>query len=280
MDGFIDRSAVLSKVETELVYIVPGSGKPRTFCYKLPPGVPHSNYTQERRRHFIHDGRPLASDLALDTQGFVLLERATEFGDFDDHDAIRRSYYPEAERILQAATGADRVFAFGHTVRRQQPDGPGRTDHDRMPVQQVHVDRTDSWGAERVRELVPDEADALLGGRMQIINLWRPIRGPLESMPLALCDARSVQPEHIVSVEMVLPDRSFEVFRLVYDAAHRWLYFPQMRTDEIVLLKCYDSLQDGRARFTPHTAFADPTTPAGAAPRESIEVQAIVLHCA
>src|SRR6185312_4310684 len=125
---------------------------------------------------------------------------------------------------------------------------------------------------------VPDEADSLLGGRMQIINLWRAIRGPLESMPLALCDARSVRPEQIVSVEMVMGDRSFEVFRLIHDASHYWFYFPRMTPDEVVLLKCYDSLEDGRARYTPHTAFVDPTTPASAAPRESIEVQTIVLH--
>jgi hypothetical protein len=278
MDGMLDRSASLSKVETELTYVVPGSEKPRTFCYKLPPGVPHSNYIQERRRHFVHDARPIALDFELDKQGFALLERPSAFTDFQDHDAIQRDYYRESERILQAATGADRVFAFGHTVRREMPDGTSRTDHDRMPVQQVHVDRTDGWGAERVRKLVPDEADSLLGGRMQIINLWRAIRGPLQSMPLALCDARSVRPEHMVSVEMVMPEQSFEVFRLVYDPAHRWFYFPRMSTDEVVLLKCYDSFEDGRARYTPHTAFADPTTPAGAAPRESIEVQAIVLH--
>lgn len=278
MDGVIDRIALLAGVEAELVYIAPPSEKPRTFCYKLPPGVPHSNYAQERRRHIIRDGRPIAGDLTLDTHGIALLRRGTEFADFDDHEAIRSAYYREAERILQDATGADRVFAFGHTVRRQEPDGPSRTDHDRMPVRQVHVDRTDSWGAERVRELVPDEADSLLGGRIQIINLWRPIRGPVESMPLALCDARSVRPEQIISVEMVLPEQSFHTYRLSYDAAHRWFYFPRMTTDEVVLLKCYDSLEDGRARYTPHTAFEDPTSPPGAAPRESIEVQAIVLH--
>lgn len=277
MDGVIERNQLLSKVEAELIYLAPCSEKPRTFCYKLPPGVPHSNYSQERRQHFIHDARPIAADLSLDVQGLRLLNRRTEFTDFQDHEAIRSRYYPEVERILREATGADRVFAFAHTVRRQEPD-PDSTEHDRMPVQQVHVDRTDSFGEEHVRALAPDEADSLLGGRIQIINFWRPIRGPVESMPLALCDARSVLPEHIVSVEMVMPQQSFHTYRLIYDEAHRWFYFPQMRTDEVVAFKCYDSVQDGRARYTPHTAFADPTTPPGAGPRESIEVQTIVLH--
>jgi len=278
MDGVINRIASLAGVEAELTYIACGPDKPRTYCYKLPPGVPHSNYEQDRRRHLIRDGRSIAGEFTLDTHGLAFLKRPVAFNDFDDHDAIRSVYYRETERILQEATGADRVFAFGHTVRRQQMDGPSRTDHDRMPVPQVHVDRTDTWGADRVRELAPDEADSLLGGRIQIINLWRPIRGPVESMPLALCDARSVQPEHIVSVEMVFQEQSFETYRLIYDGAHRWYYFSRMTTDEIVLLKCYDSFVDGRARYTPHTAFSDPTTPPNAAPRESIEIQAIVLH--
>ncbi|MGH8701999.1 MAG: hypothetical protein ACREVR_12615 [Burkholderiales bacterium] len=34
-----------------------------------------------------------------------------------------------------------------------------------------------------------------------------------------------------------------------------------------------DSAQDGRARFTAHTSFVDPTTPAGAPPRQSIEAR-------
>jgi hypothetical protein len=51
-----------------------------------------------------------------------------------------------------------------------------------------------------------------------------------------------------------------------------------MATDEVLLLKCYDSKTDGRARFAPHTAFADPTTPPDAPLRESIELRALVFH--
>jgi len=50
-----------------------------------------------------------------------------------------------------------------------------------------------------------------------------------------------------------------------------------MTRDEIVLIKCFDSKTDGRARFSAHTAFDDPTTPANALPRESIEVRTLVL---
>jgi hypothetical protein len=129
-----------------------------------------------------------------------------------------------------------------------------------------------------VRALLPEDAERLLRGRVQIINLWRPIRGPLRDMPLAVCDAQSMRPEQLVASDLVYENRVGETYSVTYDAAHRWYYVPGMETDEVLLLKCYDSKTDGRARFAPHTAFVDPTTPPGAPPRESIELRALVFH--
>ena len=50
-----------------------------------------------------------------------------------------------------------------------------------------------------------------------------------------------------------------------------------MRRDEALVFKVYDSAKDGRARFTPHTAFEDPATPRGAVPRQSIEARALAF---
>jgi hypothetical protein len=51
-----------------------------------------------------------------------------------------------------------------------------------------------------------------------------------------------------------------------------------MQPDEALLLKCSDTATSVPARFTPHSAFVDPTTPADAPPRESIEVRTLVFH--
>ncbi len=174
--------------------------------------------------------------------------------------------------------GADRVFIFDHTVRRHIPCATDRRDGVRQPVARVHVDHTEKSGPRRVRDLLGAEADTLLRGRVQVINVWRPIRGPLQDSPLALCDARSVRPQDLVPVDLVYPDRTGETYSVTYDPAHQWFYFPEMRADEALLLKCYDSETDGRARFAPHTAFSDPTTPADALPRESIELRSFVFH--
>jgi hypothetical protein len=128
-----------------------------------------------------------------------------------------------------------------------------------------------------VREFFPDEAETLLKSRFAEINVWRPIRGPLQDTPLAVCDARSIAPEDHVASDLVYQHRVGETYRFTFNPNHRWFYFPNMQRDEALLIKCYDSKQDGRARFTAHTAFDDPSSPPNAAPRESIEIRALVF---
>src|SRR5262249_7601370 len=105
-----------------------------------------------------------------------------------------------------------------------------------------------------------------------------PIRGPLRDAPLALCDAQSVVPGDLVAADLVYHDRTGENYLMTYRASHRWFYVPEMRTDEALLLKCYDSAADGRTRFMPHTAFSDPPAPAAVEPRASIELRTFVFH--
>ena len=50
-----------------------------------------------------------------------------------------------------------------------------------------------------------------------------------------------------------------------------------MQPDEFLLLKCYDSRTDGRARFMPHTGFRNPACPSDFVPRESIETRTLVV---
>jgi hypothetical protein len=147
----------------------------------------------------------------------------------------------------------------------------------REPVLSAHNDYTEWSGPQRVRELMGDEAERLLGRRFAIVQLWRPISSPLESNPLAMADARSVAPEDLLVAERRYPHRVGQTYRLKYSPRHRWYYFPRMRRDEAIVFKVFDSEKDGRARFTPHTSFDDPSTPPGAPPRQSIEARALAF---
>ena len=273
------HAEVLPWVKAELNYLAPTAERPRTYTYDPPAGVPRSTAVNEPHAVVISDARPVLSRVSLDEEGFGLVRHRSAVRDFYSEADVKAAYYPEAERLLKEVTGADRVHVFDTTVRRRVPGAEDRlSGAPRQPVPRVHVDHTERSGPQRVRDLLPDEAERLLRGRVQIINLWRPIRGPLRDMPLAVCDAQSVRPEQLVASDLVYQSRVGETYSVTFDAAHRWYYVPSMEADEVLLLKCYDSKTDGRARFAPHTAFADPTTPPGAPPRESIELRALVFH--
>jgi hypothetical protein len=137
----------------------------------------------------------------------------------------------------------------------------------------VHNDYTEKSGPQRVRDLLGEAAPARLRRRFAEYNVWRPIAGPVRTMPLALVDASSIASGDLMTADLIYEDRTGEIYHGVYNPAHRWFYFPDMTRDETVLIKCYDSLTDGRARFSLHSAFDDPTSPADAPPRESIEVR-------
>jgi hypothetical protein len=267
----------LPSVQGELNYLKPTGSRPRNYTYDPPDGGPRSTIVPDPRTLAIHDARSVGSEVSVDVEGFGLVQHRSAVADFYDDEDVRRVYYPEAERLLKDVTGARRVVVFDHTVRRRVPGAEDRVSTLRQPVARVHVDHTEKSGPQRVRDLLPEEADALLRGRVQIINLWRPIKGPLRDAPLAVCDARSVQPEQLVASDLVYPDRVGETYAVTFDPAHQWYYVSEMRPDEGLLLKCYDSETDGRARFAPHSAFIDPTTPPDAPPRESIELRTFVF---
>src|SRR5271167_1242320 len=272
----MSKTDSLPYVEAELNYLGPMTERPRYYAYEIGE---RSNMTYDPHKMRIHDMRPISSDVSLDTQGFALVEQRSAVQDFWDDDEVRRVYYPEAERVIKQVTGASRVFIFDHLQRRrvtgQQDRVPGGP---RQPATRVHVDHTSRSGPQRVHDLLPDEADELLKGRVQVINLWRPLKGPLQDAPLALCDAGTIDQHDLVASDLVYKDRVGETYSVTYNPAHRWYYAPELRREEALLLKIMDTKTDGRARFMPHTSFTDPTTPADAFPRESIELRTLVFH--
>jgi hypothetical protein len=226
----------------------------------------------------IRNARPIVGAITLDRNGFELIKHRSAMRDFYDDEEVKRTYYPEAERLLEAATGGSRIFVFDHVTRRRAVSEDESREGVRQPVTRVHVDHTAKSGPQRVRDLLADDAEELLQGRVQIVNVWRPIKGPLLDAPLAVCDAASIDANDLAPSDLVYPHRVGETYSVTYRPSHRWFYFPNMRTDEALLLKCYDSKQDCRARFAAHTAFNDPKTPPDAPPRESIELRALVFH--
>jgi hypothetical protein len=246
--------------------------------YNPPPGtgVPRrlGHYRDFKVR--IHDTRPMVGELSLDRQAFILTHHDTAVRDFYDEQEVRTRYHAEVEALIKRETGAAKVVVFDHTVRTADRAVERGL---RTPVRSVHNDYTEKSGPQRVRDLLPaDEAEARLGKRFAEYNVWRNIaRDPVEMTPLGLVDAESIAPRDLAVCDLVYADRTGEIYQGVYNADHRWCYFPGMTRDEAIVIKCYDSMTDGRARFSLHSAFDDPTSPADPKPRQSIEVRAFAF---
>jgi hypothetical protein len=227
-------------------------------------------------RVLLRNGRPFAGDFVLDREGFRFVPHDTKVTDFFDDAEVRRTYYPEMEALVKAESGAKRVVIFDHTLRTAD-DAQREARKIREVVPRVHNDYTEWSAPQRVRDILPDEAEELLKRRFAVIQVWRPIRLPVESFPLAICDARSVSDGDLVISERRYQHRVGQTYAITFNPNHKWFWFPRMRRDEAIVFKVFDSEKDGRARWTAHTAFEDPTSPPNARPRESIEIRTLAF---
>lgn len=249
----------------------------------------------------VHDIRGTEDEYTLDTTGFQVVKHESVEKDFVDDEHIKAVYYPETEELLKKATGASKIFIFDHTIRRAAQDSRGKIPEPspipnpadgpiivpvpqqlRGPVQRVHIDQSYDAAPSRVTYHLPDEADTLLAGRFQIINVWRPIR-TIRRDPLGIASAHSVLDSELVPIKLIYPRRVGETLSVRpagkerKDGGHQWYYLFEQSPSEVTLIKCFDSKTDGRARRVPHSAFVDEEFK-DADSRESIEVRALVFH--
>jgi hypothetical protein len=244
--------------------------KPARYVGEPPPGVVPFTGIDDPREVQIEDARGRESEFTLDRNGFALARAPSRVQDFYNQNEVKSVYYPEVERLLLDTLGASRVVVFDHTVRNAGlPDG-------RMPSRQVHNDHTVNSAPRRVRDHLGAEAEELLKHRFGVVNVWRPIRGPVLDSPLALCDARTFTDADLIASDLIYPHVRGETSRVEFKPEHRWYYFSEQQRDEVLLIRVHDSANDGRARLSFHTSFENPLTPA-APPSESIEVRTLVF---
>lgn len=274
------KSRAEGEVQAPLTFIVAQDTKPYFISSALTGGLPQVFFETEQHTVTISDMRPTADEISLDREGFELRRYPTAVEDFYDDEIVERVYSRELEEMLKEATGADQVAIFDYTRRSDTVDGAANPDGLRGPADRVHVDYTIASGPIRAADAFgAEEVDRVLKGcgRIVQINVWRPITGPVERAPLALADAESIAADELVATDQVFPDRTGEIYLLTHAGHQRWYWAPRMERDEVLLIKGWDSLHDGRARFTPHGAFRLADQDPGAPPRESIEARTYLI---
>ncbi|KKK14877.1 hypothetical protein ARAM_002824 [Aspergillus rambellii] len=266
------------EVNAQINFLSPPADGSAPFAYveNPPAGQPQQNYTEVTHTVSVQDVRGHEAEYNLDKDAFQLYQQvpsAMSYEAFDSDETVRTTYYAEIEKfLLENVAGAQKVVIFDHTIRRHHPNSH------RQPVSFAHVDQTPYAAEQRVRHSIndPEETEKLLQGRYRIINVWRPLNGKVESMPLAFATATSVKPGDLSAIQRRYPNYTGETMGVKFNAEQKWLYWSGVDDDERILIKCSDS-KEGVAARVPHSAFHDPRSPQNAKPRESIEVRTMVF---
>ncbi len=239
------------------------------------PEMEHKAIPPQYRQYemTVQNGRPLRRTFEFDAHGFVFTDHRTQVKNFADDAERARVYDPEVQALIKQHSGASEVIVFDHTIRVSDEEMQKAVDA-RPTVKSVHNDYTEASAPRRLREIAGDEeAERRFKKRWAIVQVWRPIRGKVLIDPLAICDGRSIPQQGFIRVERRYKYRTGEVYHIAHNPAHEWFYFPQMTRDEALVFKVFDSDTSKPSRFTAHSAFDDPATPADAPPRESIETR-------
>jgi hypothetical protein len=266
------------EVRSKAQFTIDTGEVPISVVQEVGNGADERRGTYEEHDIVIHNGRPIIDTLDLDIQGFTFQPYETAVKDFYDEAEILSVYYPEMERLVKEATGCSKVVVFDHTIRVDD-SSEADTRKVRSPVRNMHNDFTRNSAPQRVKDLLPeDEAEERLSKRFGSMNIWRPIMGPVETAPLAVCGWDTLRESDLIPAERRYNDRIGGVLHLSYSPDQHWYYFPKMEREEVVLLKCFDSLDDGTAKWTCHGSFIDPNSPPDASPRESIEIRTLYFY--
>ncbi|MEM7468777.1 MAG: CmcJ/NvfI family oxidoreductase [Pseudomonadota bacterium] len=249
-------------------------GKPIFYDMGDPktPEDRETNATSEQRQVFIHDERGNESKFTLETNGFEFLKSAANLGDLSD-EHLRKFYYPAMESLVVERLRAKKAIVFDHTIRHGDSDTRIAKSL-REPAKMVHNDYTERSAPQRIRDFFPDEAEDLLSRRFAIVQVWRPLK-TITSDPFAIADAASMDPSDFLPITRRSPGRDGEIFYVKFNAAQRFVYFSDMTPDEALVFKVFDSADDGRARYTAHSAFELPDN--SGEPRESMELRLFVF---
>jgi hypothetical protein len=222
----------------------------------------------------IRDARKLVDAPSLEREGFTIARLDIGPGQFDDSEWVDQVYTPACLELVRQLTGAKHVANFYPGVLIRDTGNPKAA----PAAEFVHLDQTRESALPFFERAVDERARGQFS-RMQIYNVWRTLTPPPQDVPLALCDQRTLDERDWVvgrTVEPSFPD-GVPYVSSVFNAAQQWYYFSDVRTDEVIVFKGYDS--DRAAPFgCLHGAFKDPAAARSAPlPRASAEMRVFAL---
>jgi hypothetical protein len=261
-------------VEGLVNYIGPMDERPRFYANDHSKDV----LNLEPHKVRIEDARTRKAAPTLDGEGFALVDHRSAIADFRNGEEVAARHPAEIEQLLLELTGADRVVVNGAGLLRfsERLKEAGKSNNS-WPARFIHIDSSDETARQFAERSRPKDVERPLR-RYAHFNVWRAFSEPPQDIPLAVCAADSLEMSDMVPADAIFdhygqPEWSFEAFLVRYSPRHRWSYFSNMTRDEALVFKTKDSDPE-RAHHVPHTGFDDPSAPAEAPPRISLEMRA------
>ncbi|KAI1425309.1 hypothetical protein F5Y12DRAFT_784740 [Xylaria sp. FL1777] len=257
--------------------------KPYTMRYQPDENIPQTNFVKVKCPIRVKSMRDSSDGpFKLDECGFQLIQLQSQlsYEEFWDNEKVQSTYVQEVKNALKAELGAKYVFVLDYAVRKRHPSFPVSTgdeyEYD-QPTSMAHIDFTVEEGERIINVIFGDRAAEVLKGRWQAVNIWKPIKGPLNDWPLGLCHTQSVDWERdTVASDVVFDDFVTENVQMYHNPKFQWYYLPDHNTWEALIFKSADS-QDGRTAGCPHSGFYNPTA-AREEMRESLDCRCFVFY--
>jgi len=273
-------------VSTDLVFLEPDkkhqSEKPYKLQYDPGEGIPRWNCrNQSQSGILIHDIRGKEKQFTVERQGFAVLNLTSRLQaeDFYDEKKVKKVYYDELRQLLKSTFGAKRVEILEHGIRKRHPEFPVSTGDDYeylQPTSVVHIDFTPNAALESSEQaLHVDHTDY---ERVQCMNVWKPLHGPVTDWPLAVCDAQSVDMQRDCMATDVVTRTGFtENYQIYHRQEHMWYYLNKQLADEVIVFRQTDT-EEKYATGVPHAGFRNPIASEDERPRESVEARAFLYY--
>jgi len=262
-------------IQTMVNYLDPSVKEPfRYWTNEDGKMVKHTNIVYKPQRVIVHNIRECLLKPDLQNNGFTYLKQKTAVTDFYNDEHVRDVYYKEVMQLVKDMTGAEIVSPFKAGCGNIVDTHCIRSRKQGYPIFEVHVDQTKESGEQRLEQLFPGKYK---DRRVQVINVWRPVKGPLNDVPLAVVDAATVNDQtDLAYSSLKYADLDGSTYKVYYNEGHAWYYMPAMEVDDVMLFKCYDSDETSKTRFAPHSAILDPTV-SKFIMRESIEMRILAI---
>ncbi|KAF2446064.1 hypothetical protein P171DRAFT_483444 [Karstenula rhodostoma CBS 690.94] len=260
------------------------TAKPYAIQYEPHGDVPQTNVIQEMVNNIpVRDLRPLKETLTLKNDGVIVRDLNVQmmYEDFANPTTVQNVYLAKVQDLLREALGTPNVAILEYLVRRRDtsfPLSPGTEYEFAQPVPNAHIDFSpkgisdiviDRYGKERGQQL--------LKHHYKIVNVWKPLFGPLLDWPLVFCRLSSTEPDDIEVMDNVFPNVIEESINIHYSTQQDWCYLDRQMDTEAIIFQGGDS-KLGVCGGVPHCSFQDKRQGPSVRPRESVEVRALVFY--